>query len=86
MNDAFLIKKNKIKDIFGNIDKNITLYTGMFCEGEITKIIKNYNICAIPYHNHTTHKDSELGFHHIINYENGVPSWDKSNIQEIYDL
>lgn len=85
MNDAFFIKKNKVKEIF-NDTKMMTIYTGMWCEREFTNIIKNYKICDIPYYKHTTHKESELGFYHILKGENGIPSWDKSNIQEIYDM
>lgn len=86
MNDAFLIKKNKIKDIFGNTDM-MTIHIGMFCENEFTKIIKNYNVFSFPYHNHSTHKDSELGFHHILNYDIGdIPFWNKSNIYELFKM
>jgi len=74
-----------VKEIF-NDTKMITKYTGMFCEREFTNIIKNYKICDIPYYKHNTHKESELGFYHILKQENGVPSWDKSNIQEIYNM
>jgi hypothetical protein len=86
MNDAFFIKKNKIKEIFGNSNM-MTMYPGMFCEGEFTKIIQNFKIFYIPYYNHSTHKDSELGFYHILNYDIGnIPFWDKSNIKEICNL
>jgi hypothetical protein len=86
MNDAFFIKKNKIKEIFGNANMMI-IHIGMFCENEFTKIINKYNIFSIPYHSHSTHKDSELGFHHILNYNIGnIPFWDKSNINEILNM
>ena len=87
MNDVFFIKKNKIKPIFG--DKNMMILNDIeitFCENEFTKIISNSNIFSIPYHNHSTHKDSELGFHHIINYYPGIPFWNKLNIEEIYNM
>lgn len=86
MNDAFLIKKNKVKEIFGNTSMK-QIISGNFCEKEFTNIIKDYNVFSIPYYQHSTHKDSELGFYHILNYEIGnIPFWDKSNIQEIYNL
>jgi len=85
MNDAFFIRKQKINEIFGNTN-TMTIHIGMFCEEEFTKIIEKFKILSIPYSKHTSHKDSELGFYHILTYENGVPCWDKSNIQEIYDL
>jgi hypothetical protein len=86
MNDAFFIRKQKINEIFGNAN-TMTMYTGMFCEGEFTKIIEKFKILSIPYSKHSTYKDSELGFHHILNKDIGnIPFWDKSNIQEIYDL
>jgi hypothetical protein len=86
MNDAFLIKKNKVKEIFRNTAmKQIEI--GNFCEKEFTTIIQKYKIFAIPYCYHSTHKDSELGFYHILNYNIGnIPFWDKKNIQEILDL
>ena len=41
----------------------------------------------LPYYLHSTHKDSELGFHHILNYDIGnIHFWDKKNIDEIYNL
>jgi hypothetical protein len=86
MNDAFFIKKNKVKEIF-NDSKMMTIHPGMFCEGEFTKIIKQHKVFAIPYYSHSTHKDSELGFYHILNYGIGdIPFWDKSNIEEIYNM
>jgi len=86
MNDAFFIKKNKIKEIFGECQLK-TIHIGMFCENEFTKIIEKFKVFYIPYYNHSTHKDSELGFHHILNYDIGnIPFWDKSNIQEIYNM
>jgi hypothetical protein len=86
MNDAFFIKKNKIKEIFGK--KNMmTIHVGMFCENEFTKIISNYNICSFPYHDHSIHKDSELGFYHILNYNiSNITFWDKSNINELFEM
>jgi hypothetical protein len=86
MNDAFLIKKNKVKDIFGNSCMK-TIGPGNFCEQEFTTIIKDHNVFSIPYWNHSTHKDSELGFYHILNYNIGdISFWDKSNIEDIYNL
>lgn len=86
MNDAFFIKKNKVKEIFEK-EQMKTIFVGMFCENEFTRIIKKYNIFSIPYYLHSTHKDSELGFHHILNYHIGdIPFWDKSNIHDILSL
>ena len=86
MNDGFLIKKNKIKEIFGGCVLK-TIHTGNFCENEFTNIIKNYKVFSIPYHSHSTHKDSELGFYHILNYNIGnIPFWNKSNILELYEM
>ena len=86
MNDAFFIKKNKVKEIFGKTEMK-TISIGNFCEKEFTSIIKDYNVFAIPYYLHSTHKDSELGFHHILNYDIGnIHFWDKKNIDEIYNL
>jgi len=85
MNDGFLIKKNKVKEIFGNT-KMKEILPGNFCEKEFTSIIQNHKVFAIPYWTHSTHKDSELGFYHILNYYVGVPFWDKKNIKEILDL
>lgn len=83
MNDAFLIKKNRIKEIFGK-SKMKTIYSGMFCEYEFTQIIQSFKIFYIPYHSHSTHKDSELGFYHILNKNiRNIPFWDKSNINDI---
>jgi len=83
MNDAFLIRKRKINEIFGKYSQQ-TIHVGMFCENEFTKIIQNYNVFSFPYYLHSTHKDSELGFYHIINYDIGnIPFWDKSNIEDI---
>ena len=59
---------------------------GNWCEKEFTNIIKNYNIFHIPYYNHSTYKDSELGFYHILNYDTGIPFWDKKNKEEILKL
>jgi hypothetical protein len=86
MNDVFLIKKNKIKEIFQNTSmKKIEI--GNWCENEFTNIIKNYNIFHIPYYKHSSHKDSELGFYHILNYDIGdIPFWDKKNKEEILKL
>lgn len=78
MNDVFFIKKNKIREIFGNTHMK-TIYPNSFCENEFSNIIKDFKVVSIPYCEHSTHKDSELGFHHIINYElNGIPFWDKN--------
>jgi len=86
MNDGFFIKKKKIKTIFGNCHMK-TIHIGMFCENEFTKIIQDYNVFSIPYCHHSTHKDSELGFYHILNCDIGnIKFWDKSNIQEIFDM
>lgn len=86
MNDAFFIKKNKVKEIFGNTEKK-QIIIGNFCEKEFTTIIKNYKVFSIPYYLHSTHKDSELGFHHILNYNIGnIPFWDKSNMDMILSL
>jgi len=86
MNDAFFIKKNKVKEIFGNVEKK-QIIIGNFCEKEFTTIIKNYKVFSIPYYLHSTHKDSELGFHHILNYNIGnIPFWDKSNMDVILSL
>jgi hypothetical protein len=86
MNDGFLIKKNKIKEIFGNSCMK-TIGPGNFCEKEFTNIIKDHKVFSIPYCYHSTHKDSELGFYHILNYDIGdIPFWDKSNIEDIYML
>jgi hypothetical protein len=85
MNDGFLIKKNKVKEIFGNTTMKEILPDN-FCEKEFTSIIQNHKVFAIPYWTHSTHKDSELGFYHILNYYVGVPFWDKKNIKEILDL
>lgn len=86
MNDAFLIKKRKVNEIFANTEL-LTDISQSFCEREFTKIIENSNIFSIPYYEHSTHKDSELGFYHILNYDIGdIPFWDKSNIEEIYKM
>lgn len=86
MNDAFLIKKHKIQEIFGN-SHMMTIYPGMWCEAEFTKIIKDFDIFSIPYWDHSTHKDSELGFYHILNCDIGnIPFWDKKNIEYILNL
>lgn len=84
MNDGFFVKKNKVKEIYGNSE--FMYLNHKWCEIEHTKIIQNYKICYIPYYDHSTHHDSELGFFHLLNYEIFIKFWDKSNIQEIYDL
>ena len=60
-----------------------TIGAGNFCEKEFTNIIKDHKVFSIPYCHHSTHKDSELGFYHILNYDIGdIPFWDKSNIEK----
>jgi len=88
MNDGFLIKRNKVKEIFENTNMMTTDdINKSFCENEFTKIISKYNVFSIPYHSHSTHRDSELGFYHILNYDIGdIPFWDKSNINSLYML
>jgi hypothetical protein len=83
MNDAFLIKKNKVREIFGNSCMK-TIHPGNCCELEFTNIIKKFNIVSFPYFDHSTYGDSELGFHHIIKVNIGIPFWDKKNINELY--
>ena len=38
---------------------------GNFCELEFTRRIQNYKVFSLPYHDHSTHHDSELGFYHV---------------------
>jgi hypothetical protein len=86
MNDAFYIRKSIVKELFAN-ETMKPILPGNFCEKEFTRIIKDSKIFSIPYYLHSTHKDSELGFYHILNYHNGnIPFWDKSNIEKIYNL
>jgi FkbM family methyltransferase len=83
MNDGFYIRKKIIKKIFEQ-ESMKSILPGNFCEKEFTRIITGSNIFSIPYYLHSTHKDSELGFYHILNYDIGnIPFWDKSNIEEI---
>jgi hypothetical protein len=86
MNDAFFIRKDKVKEMFEK-ETMKQIIIGNFCEKEFTRIIKNSKVFSIPYYLHSTHKDSELGFHHILNYDIGnIPLWDKSNLTEILNL
>ena len=85
--DAFLIKKNKVKDIFQDVTMKQIIYPETYCEREFTSIIQNHNVFSFPYYNHCNYRDSELGFHHIFYTDrDDEPFWDKSNIQEIYNM
>ena len=84
--DAFLIKKNKVKDIFQDTYMKEIVLTETFCEREFTSIIEKYNVFCIPFDNHSNYGDSELGFHHIFYSDRTDIFWDKSNIQDTYNM
>jgi hypothetical protein len=83
MNDAFFIKKKIVKTVFGNSCMK-TINVGNSCENEFTSLIKDQKIFSAPYYDHSTFGDSELGFHHLVKVDIGIPFWNKKNIDEIY--